>query len=107
MSDTIDLSSMDLKELNSLKRKVSKEIDNFEKKRKSDALTAAREAAKEHGFDLQSLIGTPAKRAKRQSLGPRYANPKDPEQTWTGMGRRPHWIKDALEQGRRLEEFEI
>lgn len=47
---------------------------------------------------------TPAKKAKGAV---KYRNPEDPQQTWTGRGKRPRWLVDSLAAGRRLEEFAI
>lgn len=33
-------------------------------------------------------------------IPPKYRNPADPAQTWTGRGRPPHWAKALLEAGR-------
>ncbi|WP_392337429.1 H-NS family nucleoid-associated regulatory protein [Loktanella salsilacus] len=38
---------------------------------------------------------------------PKYCHPENPEQTWTGRGRQPDWMKDALENGQSKEEFLI
>jgi DNA-binding protein H-NS len=37
----------------------------------------------------------------------KYQNPADPEQTWTGRGKQPNWLKDALERGAQKEDFLI
>lgn len=38
---------------------------------------------------------------------PRYRDPANPFNTWSGWGQRPAWIVAYLEQGRQLEEFHI
>jgi DNA-binding protein H-NS len=54
----------------------------------------------------------PAKAAKTPSSSggpgqPKYANPADASQTWTGRGKRPNWFSEQLESGRTREEMEI
>lgn len=39
--------------------------------------------------------------------GPRYRNPGNSSETWSGRGPRPGWLRDALEAGATLEELEI
>jgi len=34
---------------------------------------------------------------KRKSGKPKYRNPKDPEQTWTGRGKPPRWLKELAD----------
>jgi DNA-binding protein H-NS len=35
----------------------------------------------------------------------KFKNPNDPSQTWYGRGKRPQWLRQALEQGKKIEEF--
>jgi DNA-binding protein H-NS len=37
---------------------------------------------------------------------PKYRNPQTSE-TWSGRGKQPLWLADALKAGRKLEEFRI
>lgn len=39
--------------------------------------------------------------------GPRYRNPENSAETWSGKGKRPAWIESVLRQGFRLEQLEI
>ncbi|KAK42937.1 DNA-binding protein [Caballeronia jiangsuensis] len=38
---------------------------------------------------------------------PRYRDPANPFNTWSGRGKRPDWLKAYLEQGAQLSDFEI
>jgi DNA-binding protein H-NS len=38
---------------------------------------------------------------------PKYCNPDQPSQTWTGRGKRPRWLVAQLKSGRRIEDFRI
>ena len=100
----IDLDQLSLKELRDLRNKLDRAISSFEDRRKREALAAAETAAREFGFNLADLTaGKPA----RGKVAPRYANPQDPEATWTGRGRKPRWVQEALDAGRTLEDLEI
>jgi DNA-binding protein H-NS len=99
----IKLDKMSLEDLKALKKQVETEITNFEKRRKREALAAAQKAAQEHGFSLDEILGG---KASGKGL-PRYANPAQPDQTWTGRGRQPGWVKDALKSGKSLEDLAI
>jgi DNA-binding protein H-NS len=35
----------------------------------------------------------------------RYRDPENPKNTWAGRGRKPKWLQEKLEQGRKLEDF--
>jgi DNA-binding protein H-NS len=38
---------------------------------------------------------------------PKYRNPKDPQETWAGRGKRPRWVRAQLRLGKTLDEFLI
>ena len=89
----MDLNTLSLKELKKLRKDVDKTIADFENRKKREALVELEKKAAEMGFALSDLTGT----AKVKKVSPpEYRNPTDPEQTWTGRGRIPLWMK-ALE----------
>jgi DNA-binding protein H-NS len=59
--------------------------------------------AEKAGFKLEELFG---KRGSKGSAA-KYRNPKDASQTWTGRGRKPNWLIDAVKKGAKIESFEI
>ena len=94
---------MSLEDLKALQKDVDAAIKGFEKRKKKEALVAAQRAAQEHGFSLDEILSE-----KSGSKGlPKYANPADPDQTWTGRGRQPTWVKDALAKGKSLEDLAL
>ena len=38
---------------------------------------------------------------------PKYQNPKNPAETWSGRGKQPHWVRAQLRAGKKLEQFLI
>lgn len=110
-----DLNAMTREELVDHKKTVQKEMKAVEKalstlkeRERMAALAAAEKTAAEHGFSLSELT-TPGGRGTKAKTAaiPKYRNPANPEQTWTGRGRRPDWIRAALEAGDDLSKFEI
>ena len=50
------------------------------------------------------------KTTKGRSLGkvaPKYRNPDNPKDTWTGRGKQPRWLAALTAKGRKLEDFLI
>ncbi len=45
--------------------------------------------------------------ARRGKLPPKFCNPADRSQTWSGRGRRPQWYKDALAAGKTNKDLLI
>lgn len=38
---------------------------------------------------------------------PKYANPSNPKQTWSGRGKRPKWFVDLVSSGKDPESFKV
>ena len=38
---------------------------------------------------------------------PKYQNPDEPSETWSGRGKQPRWLTQALKTGHTIEEFVI
>jgi DNA-binding protein H-NS len=38
---------------------------------------------------------------------PKYQNPNEPSETWSGRGKTPRWLSAALKTGHVIEEFAI
>lgn len=101
------LDKMSLEELEAQKREIEATIKGFEKKRRADCLAELRAVAKAHGFALEEFTGGKlAKTAATKGVA-KYANPADPSQTWTGRGRQPGWVKEALAAGKSLDTMAI
>jgi DNA-binding protein H-NS len=104
----IDLDGMSRDELLKLRKDVDKAIENYETRRRQDAIAAAEAAAREAGYSLSELIAdAPKSVGKKKVNPPKYRHPENPELTWTGKGRQPGWIKDGLEGGKSLDDFRI
>lgn len=102
----IDLDGLDLKELKDLRNQVDKAIQNYNERRKAAALAELEETAKKMGFSLAELTAMSGGK-KRKAVAPKYANPANPAETWTGRGRRPRWVEAALAKGKSLDDLAI
>lgn len=51
--------------------------------------------------------GTKPERRKFAKVSPKYRNPDQPSETWSGRGKRPRWLTAALTNGRTIEDFVI
>lgn len=104
----IDLSTLSLDELKALRKDVEKAIENYETRKRQEALAAAEAAASAAGYSLSELLSDVKSGKGKGSVNPpKYRHPENPELTWTGKGRQPSWIKDAVDAGRPLDDFLI
>lgn len=103
---TIDLNQLSLKELKDLSGQVSKAIASFEDRKKKEALTELEEKARDMGYSLAELLGAVGQR-KRAPAAPKYANPANRSDTWSGRGRKPRWFAAALQAGKSPSDLAI
>ena len=105
----IDLSAMSRKELLQLQKDIEKALKEAEQRERREALKAAEKAAAEFGFSLSDLSADakPRGAASKSKTPPKYRNPENPEETWSGRGRKPQWVHDALAKGVDITEMEI
>lgn len=102
----IDFGALSLDELRKLRKDVEKAIETFQERKKAEAREKVQEIAREFGFSLAELAEQSAVKS-RKSAAPKYANPSDPAQTWTGRGRKPLWVVAALAAGKTLDDLKI
>ena len=105
MATTNGLDKMSYAELLKLQQRIEAAIAE---KRVEDAAStkeALRAMAEKAGFSLNDLFGK--RGAKKGSGDAKYRNPKDTSQTWTGRGRKPNWLVDAVKKGAKIDAFKI
>ncbi|MDY7323591.1 H-NS histone family protein [Acinetobacter baumannii] len=86
-------------ELENLIKAASLEKGKREIEEKVAAFGQLEEIAKSVGLTLDQLIEfgkTHNKKKKTKTVEPRYRSKADPENTWTGRGQMPRWLKRAL-----------
>ena len=87
------LEKMSLKDLTALHAMIQATIDEKRVSERHEMRAKMEEMAKASGFSVSELFG--GRKGKGSKIAPKYRNPKDPSQTWTGRGRRPNWIVEA------------
>lgn len=110
----VNLKGMSRKELEKLKKDIDKQLEKVADDEKRAALAAAEKAAKAMGYSLSDLAevktvrkSTPKKSDGRSKVAPKYANPENADEKWTGRGRKPKWVEAFLAQGGDLETIKI
>ena len=99
-----------MKSLDQDRKAAEKAMASLDDRRRKEAMAAVEKTAKDHGFTLAELTGA-APRSRRAAKSatkgePKYRNPETDE-TWTGKGRPPSWIRAADEAGRPRSDFAI
>lgn len=103
----MDLESKTIEQLKELRAEIDKAIAGFDDRKRKAALAEIAEAARRHGFNLTDLVGRSGNRQKKADRAARYANPANRDETWSGLGRRPQWVKAALDAGQSLDDLAV
>ena len=107
---SLDLQTLSDDELNALIEKAREILQNRKETQRKEAIDEIQRLAAEHGLNVDIKQRATRGRRPRKSNGPRapkYSNPDDAQQTWTGIGPKPKWLKKSLAEGKTLEDFEI
>ena len=102
-----DINGMSYAELTELETRLAglkAEKQSQERAAIKERLTAV---AKQAGFDIHDLFGR-GRGGKGAKVAPKYRNPKNPAETWTGRGRMPRWMAAATKGNKaKREDFLI
>lgn len=111
--DLKDLSEKDLKALITQAKKQQSALN----KRKPVAQIRKKlvALAKAEGYTIAELFGGKAPAAKKaakkagttRKVAPKYRNPANAKETWSGRGKQPRWLAELVKKGKKPEDFLI
>jgi len=104
-SGSIDLSKLSIEELESLAKDIQTEVVTRREAERQRVLGQMRELAAGLGLTLEEVVRL--ERGKGGGGQVKYRHPKDPSLTWSGRGKRPAWINEALAAGKSLDDFAV
>ena len=83
--------------LTSKKRELEKRLEQLHRDKEAPPLK----------FSIGKKELPPVPRRKYPRVYPKYQNPQEPSETWSGRGKTPRWLMAALKTGHKLEDFAI
>ena len=119
---SIDLNTLSAKELDTLINQAKRRKTTLKKRKPIATVRAKLHAfAAAEGYTVAELLGgkpvktaaaaKPAAAAKKgRKLGkvaPKYRNPANPKEMWTGRGKQPRWMAALTKKGKKPEDFLI
>ena len=102
----MDLSNLSSAELRDLQEKIKTELKQRESQDRAKAREQILAIAQSVGMPVKDLIASGI-RAKSGTVAPRYRNPADASQQWTGRGRQPKWVKQWLDAGNAIDGLRL
>lgn len=120
----IDINTLSAKELESLINQAKKRKTTLSKRKPIAAVRKKlTQQARTEGYTIAELFGTggsaerapraPGKSAAKKTrkplgkVAPKYRNPANPTETWSGRGKEPRWLAAYTANGRSRDEFLI
>jgi DNA-binding protein H-NS len=104
---TNDFDSMDIDELWNLHEQVTSTLARKIAKEKSKLEEQLRKLQNSGLENFGNTIGPHRPRRPYPKVLPKYQNPKNPNEKWSGRGKQPHWVQAQLKAGKKLERFLI
>lgn len=122
---SIDLTGLSAKQLGALIKNAKKQQTVVAKRAPiAKVRTQLTRAAKAQGYSIEELFGAaasagpgrpaaaagkPGPRAGRKlgKVAPKYRNPANAQETWTGRGKQPRWLAELTAAGKKVEDFLI
>ncbi|MGM8870814.1 H-NS histone family protein [Psychrobacter sp. 2Y5] len=101
----IDLENLDVDQLRAITENAQQLIDQKQHQRLYDAYMQFEKIAEDADSSIDEILKAGEKLEKKRSI--KYRNTDNSEETWTGRGRKPTWLVEAMAAGRELNEFAI
>jgi len=98
----LNLDKMSYAELSELRSSVERMMLEKQSSERSALRQKMAEMAEKAGMSLDALLGKGRK--GKGSVAPKYRDPKNPENTWTGRGRMPLWMVAATKGSKAKKE---
>ena len=105
----VQLEKMSVKDLLALQVDLEAALIERKQAERNDVKEKLAALAEKSGFSVDELFGKARKNGagSRGTVAPKYRNPQNASETWTGRGRMPLWMKALTEKGAKREKFLI
>lgn len=107
MSLNINLEELSFEELKQLIEDAEKEVVRKRKAEVRSLRQKAQQLAGDLNMTTEQIFGFDKKKASKTVGEPKFRNPENPAETWTGRGKRPGWFVKAEEKGISRDQMRI
>ena len=106
-SGSIDLSKLSIEELETLVRDAQTEIVARKEAERERVLQQMRDLAASLGMTLEDVLRMEKRGGGGGGVQAKYRHPDNPGLTWSGRGKRPAWVTEALASGKTMEDLAV
>lgn len=93
-----------------LQAELNKHIEARRVQAQKDAAEQIRKIAEAAGLSVEDILALGERKSVKPAkilATPKYANPANREETWSGRGRKPKWVSDYLDSGKPIEDLSL
>ena len=102
--NSIDLSKLSIEEMEVLAKDIEAEIISRREAERERVLAQMRELAASIGTTPEELFRRTGKIVEKV-VAAKYRHPDNPALTWSGRGKRPQWVVEALASSKALDDL--
>jgi DNA-binding protein H-NS len=121
-----EFEKMTIEELEAAIREAASTLEQKRQQREDEIIAQVRALTAQIGKTPEELFGRRARLAPRLAqsgeggggeggggdggegaAAPKYRHPGDPALTWSGRGKRPQWVAEALAGGKTLDDLAV
>ncbi len=102
----INLSKLSRKQLAELVNKAKAREASLVREEIARVRTKVDKLLKAEGYTFAEVYGA-RRGGKRGKVAPKYRNPANAAETWSGRGKRPRWFTAALKAGKKEKDLLI
>lgn len=103
----VNVDKMSLKDLMELELKVQKAMAIARERERAELKAKVEEMVADAGFQVSDLFNAGRGSPKGRAVAPKYVNPDNAAETWSGRGRKPKWLVKKLNEGSSIDDFLI
>lgn len=102
-----DLQSLSANELQEIIVNAEKALKNIQVNKRKEVIAEIKKLAEsiDMAVDIYEIDKKSVRKGSKVAI--KYRDPNNDENTWTGRGVMPRWLRDLLNSGRDRSEFEV
>ena len=103
----LELDGMSVKELSQFVAEAQQKIEAKKEEELASLRSEVTQLIEDRGYTVEEIFPNGGIPKKKNKVAPVYRDPENLENTWTGRGRKPKWLAEAIEAGADIESFRI
>ena len=105
--EPMSVAGLNSAQLRALKSEIDGRLEDIEARERQEKFERVVALIEELGLSRLEVVAHLRGKKSGKRVAPKYRNPDDAEQTWSGRGRKPRWFLDQIAAGKTPEDIAI